>query len=132
MPLLENIFIKETTTTPEVSFNVNQGFLQIKGVSLPEDALSFYKPLFEYIDKNAPLLTTKQLTVSFMLVYLNTSTAGLIAQMLQLLEKIKAKGIEIHIKWHYEEDDEDMKDMGSDYKNTTKLPFSVIAVKEIL
>ena len=59
---MENLFIKETASTPEISFNAKQGFLQIKGVSLPEDSVAFYEPLFNYFENEKEELSTKNIS----------------------------------------------------------------------
>jgi len=129
---VENIFIKETTSTPEISCNIKQGLLQIKGVSLPEDTEGFYQELFDYLRANENYITEKKFTVSLMFLYLNTSSSAIVSRILQLMEQFDAEKKIITIRWYHEEDDDDMKEIGLDFKMTTDLNFEIISCEEIL
>ncbi len=48
---MENINIEKTSKTPEVVFNADTHCLEIKGISIPEDAENFYRPLMEWIEE---------------------------------------------------------------------------------
>ena len=48
------------------------------------------------------------------------------------LKKLESvSGSDITVKWHYEEDDEDMLEAGEDYEAIIDLPFEMIEVEEI-
>lgn len=128
---MENLFIKETTSTPEISFNAKQGFLQIKGVSLPEDTESFYQQLFDFLSNNTNEIRKKRLTVALMFLYLNTASSAIVSRLLQLLEKIDSGKNIVTIKWYHEEEDDDMKDIGLDFNAVTSTKFELVSVDEI-
>jgi hypothetical protein len=51
---------------------------------------------------------------------------------LDVFKKLESvSGSEISVKWHYEEDDEDMLEAGEDYEAIIDLPFEMIEVDEI-
>ncbi|HAI77239.1 MAG TPA: nuclear pore complex subunit, partial [Microscillaceae bacterium] len=85
---MENIFTKETASTPEIFCNLKQGIIKLKGVSLPEDSESFYQELFDFLEINQDELANKPINVSLMFLYLNTSSSAIISRLLQALEKI--------------------------------------------
>jgi hypothetical protein len=47
--------------TPFVNFDPVEGLLELKGRSIPENSIEFYKPLFDWIDDygNDPQAATK-------------------------------------------------------------------------
>ncbi len=129
---MENIFIKETDTTPEISFNYQRGLLEIKGVSIPEDTEDFYEYLLNYLNLYIQEPQNMTTTVSFKLIYINTSTSAIMARIIKVLEKLHGPKHSVTARWYYEEGDEDMKEIGSDFRAFTALPFVLIPCEEIV
>jgi hypothetical protein len=46
---MEKIFRSATENTPLVNFDPSQGLIEIKGRSIPENSIEFYKPLVEHL-----------------------------------------------------------------------------------
>jgi len=124
---MENLKHEGSSKTPEVDFN-SSGELLLKGRSIPENSIEFYKPLIEWLEAYAesPSSTT---VLSVQLEYFNTSSSKCILDVFKKLEAVSES--EISIKWHYEEDDEDMLEAGEDYDAIIDLPFEMIEVEEI-
>ena len=57
------------------------------------------------------------------LEYFNTSSSKCILDVFKKLEGIHKSNNEVIINWYYEEDDEDMLDMGKDYESLIRIPF---------
>ncbi|TAF65148.1 MAG: DUF1987 domain-containing protein [Cytophagales bacterium] len=129
---MENIFIKETDTTPEISFNYQRGILEIKGVSIPEDTEDFYEPLLKYLNNYIQNPKSKTTIVSFKLIYINTSTSAIMARIIKVLEKLHSAKHSVNAKWYFEEGDDDMKEIGSDFRAFTTVPFTLVPCEEIL
>ena len=49
--------------------------------------------------------------------------------VLTILERIKKAGNDVKIKWHFDEDDEDMEMAGEEYDNLIEVPFELIPVE---
>jgi hypothetical protein len=47
---MEPIIIEGTSKTPTVKFDSNEGVFEIKGRSIPENSVEFYKPLVDWLD----------------------------------------------------------------------------------
>ncbi len=128
---MESITIKGTPKTPAIELNVDSGLVEIKGRSIPENAIDFYSPVVEWLDKYAdsPLEET---VVNIQLEYFNTSSSKCILDVFKKLENIyKQNGYKgIVINWYYEEDDEDMLEAGEDYQSILKVPFEMIEMEE--
>ena len=127
---METITINATPKTPSVIFDSSNGVLQLKGRSIPENSIEFYKPLVEWIDEyaTAPLPKT---SVSIELEYFNTSSSKCLLDLFKKLESMHKNGNEIAIKWYYEEDDEDMLEAGEDYQSIISIPFTMIEVEQL-
>lgn len=127
---MENLHLEGSAKTPSVKFDGNSGVLELKGRSIPENSVEFYKPLNDWIDTygQAPSNNT---TVDIKLEYFNTSSSKCILDMFKKLESINGKGTDVAVNWYFEEDDEDMEEAGEDYQAIIGLPFKMIEVEEI-
>lgn len=128
---MEDIFIKEAPTTPEVHFLFEAGEFEIKGVSIPEDTEEFYAPLIDALEEYIKTENPPKITISFKLIYVNTSTSAVLGKMIKLLEPADDDERQVFVNWYYENEDEDMKDMGEDFNAVTKLHFELIPCEEI-
>ena len=124
---MEDLKHEGSAKTPVVEFSSN-GELLLKGRSIPENSIEFYKPLIEWLESysESPNSTT---VLSVQLEYFNTSSSKCILDVFKKLESVS--GSEITVKWHYEEDDEDMLEAGEDYQAIIDLPFKMIEVEEL-
>jgi hypothetical protein len=50
---MEAISIEGTAKTPTVKFDAQGGIFEIKGRSIPENSIEFYKPLVDWLDEYA-------------------------------------------------------------------------------
>jgi hypothetical protein len=126
---METISIEGTPKTPTITFDTNKGFLEIKGRSIPENSIEFYKPLVDWLEKYAtkPQPATN---VNIQLEYFNTSSSKCILDVFKKLEAINKSGSQVVINWFYEEDDEDMLEAGEDYQAIINVPFKMVQVTE--
>ena len=122
---MEKIAIEGTPKTPTITFDMASGTLEIKGRSIPENSIEFYKPLVDSLEKYAgkPQSGTN---VNIQLEYFNTSSSKCILDVFKKLEAIHKGGSQVIINWHYEEDDEDMLEAGEDYQAIINVPFKMI------
>ena len=116
--------------TPHVNFDPETGLLELKGRSIPENSIDFYKPLIDWIDRygRAPKAKT---ALHVQLEYFNTSSSKCILDVFKKLEAIRAGGNEVTVLWHYEADDEDMLEAGEDYAGIINVPFKMIQIEEV-
>lgn len=116
--------------TPHIDFDPASGLLEIKGRSIPENSIDFYKPLIDWIDGYARSPQSRT-ALHVQLEYFNTSSSKCILDVFKKLEAIRAAGNEVTILWHYEEDDEDMLEAGEDYAGIINVPFKMILIEEV-
>ncbi len=124
---MESIFIEGTLKTPIVKFDGKTGIVEIKGRSIPENSIEFYKPLVDWLEEYAkkPLEKTQ---VNVQLEYFNTSSSKCILDVFKKLEAIHKAKHDVVINWYYEEDDEDMLEAGEDYESIIRVPFKMIEI----
>ena len=117
-----HLLIQKTLNTPFIKFE--DGVLVISGRSIPENAISFFEPLFKFIadytKKPYPLTE-----VNVLLEYANSSTNRSLMTVFTLLEKIYENGNNVNVNWYFENGDELMSELGNDFKTILRLPFSV-------
>jgi len=126
---MDKYAIEGTPKTPSISFDLAGGVLEIKGRSIPENSIEFYKPLVDSLDKYSSAVKPAT-TVNVQLEYFNTSSSKCILDVFKKLESIHKGGSAVTINWHYEEDDEDMLEAGEDYQAIINVPFKMVMVAE--
>ena len=126
---MDPIKIEGTPKTPTVSFDADKGSIEIKGRSIPENSIEFYKPLVDWLEEY--MKSPKEMTeVDIQLEYFNTSSSKCILDVFKKLEAMYKGGNEVVINWHYEEDDEDMLEAGEDYQSIIKIPFKMMEIED--
>lgn len=128
--IMENLHLVASPKTPSVNFNCQEGRLELRGRSIPENSIEFYQPLNDWIDNYAeqPLSNT---IIDIKLEYFNTSSSKCILDLFKKLEKLNGNKTEVSVNWYFEVDDEDMEEAGEDYQAIVGLPFKMIEVEEI-
>ena len=121
---MENILIESTSRTPYVNFNADEGFFELKGRAIPENALGFFQPLIydwldEYVDN-----AKEETTVNINLEYFNTSSSLWISKLFKKLAMLPTVGRKVTVNWYYM--DEDSFEEGKDYEEISKMPFNMI------
>lgn len=126
---MADLKLEGSPKTPTIEFNSGTGNLLIRGRSIPENSIEFYKSLIEALEsyKDNSQANTK---VDIQLEYFNTSSSKCILDVFKKLEAINSGNSEVVINWYYEEDDEDMLEAGEDYQAIINIPFKMIEVEE--
>ena len=125
---MNNLFIPRTSKTPDIFFDAEQGILEIKGRSIPENSVAFYAPVMQWLDEYESRPSDTQLVIR--LEYFNTSSSKCLIDIFRKLEKLHQPGAQVRVDWYYEEDDEDMKESGEDFRDLVNMPVMLHAVSE--
>jgi hypothetical protein len=124
---MEVMKIAGTDDTPSVILDAASDLFEIAGRSLPEDVAAFYNPILEWMDQYNQ--NPKAKTVfNFKLIYFNTASSKMLLDILMKLEDLHKTGKDVVVKWHYPEDDEDMKEAGEEYADIVDVPFEQISI----
>lgn len=124
---MDNIVLQPSPKTPSVNFDAQSGIIELKGRSIPENSLEFYRPLIEWVERYAAA-SKAETNVHIQLEYFNTSSSKCLLDLFKRLETI---GNKVVINWYYEQDDEDMLEAGEDYEAIINVPFKMIEVEEM-
>jgi hypothetical protein len=124
---MKNLVIAGTKTTPSVMFDAETGKLEISGQSYPESALGFYQPIMDWLSEY--FKTRQQASLSFRLLYFNTSSSKCILNILRVLEKAHSEGKKVEVNWYHNEADEQMQETGEEFAEHLTMPFKVISYK---
>lgn len=124
---MDSLLIESTQKTPYISFDQATGVLEIKGRSIPENSIEFYKPLVDWLEEYSQGPSDKT-DVKVHLEYFNTSSSKCILDVFKKLESIHKTNNGVSINWYYEEDDEDMLEAGEDYESIIRVPFKMIEI----
>ena len=120
---MANLKIEGTEDTPLIDFNLDSGKFEISGRSLPEDAVSFYTPVLDWLDtyySGSPLSET---LFDFKLEYFNTASSKLVLDLFMKIEEHTSQGNNTKVNWYYYEDDEDMQEAGEEFAELVEVPF---------
>jgi hypothetical protein len=121
---MEVIKIKGTEDTPNVILDAESNIIEFSGRSLPEDVVTFYSPVLQWIEEYAKAPSEKT-EVVFRLEYFNTASSKILLDILLKFEDIMNDGHEVVVQWYYQEDDEDMQEAGDEYSEIVDIPFEM-------
>jgi hypothetical protein len=119
-----------TNITPTINFDLVGGTLEIKGRSIPENSVEFYKPLTEALKiySAKPKETT---TVTIELEYFNTSSAKCLLDFFKELEGLRINGgSAVKIRWGYQAEDENILEAGKEYQTMLKIPIELFLLED--
>jgi hypothetical protein len=130
---MEKLVIEPTANSPRIVLDPESRNFEFAGESRPENVRKFYLPVLEWLEA----YTTAQealgddertfgLKCQFNFEYFNSTSAKYILDIFKSLNAINALGIDLKIKWLYEEDDEDMLEVGQEMSRMSKLPFEYV------
>ncbi len=112
---MENIKLDATERSPEVDFSFDTNTFTLRGESYPEDVNAFFGTLMGSLDEYLSNLEEEEVRFNFELVYFNSSSAKILMGLFELLEDTAKKGNKVHIVWSYEEDDDNMEELGEEF-----------------
>ncbi|MFY0686829.1 MAG: DUF1987 domain-containing protein [Cyclobacteriaceae bacterium] len=126
---MDKIFIEPTRTTPLINFDPEEGVLEMKGRSSPENSIQFYQGVIDGLDEF--IASDKESFVAnFAFEYFNTSSSKCLFDVFKRLSKIDEEGKSLEINWYFEEDDDDMMEAGEDYCDLLDLDFNFIEIED--
>lgn len=107
---MENLYTQATKYTLEIDFNTN-GVLQLSGRSFPENTFEYYTPMMTWLKEYLKNSSEKTI-INLEIIYCNSSSTMLLFDIFDILKEYKEK--DITINWYYDEENDNMKEMGED------------------
>ncbi len=130
---MEKLVIDPTFNSPSVILDPESNQFDFSGESRPENVRKFYLPILEWLDSYAKEQSemsksqrSTSLLVQFNFEYFNSTSAKYILDIFKALNVLNDLGMGILVKWLYEEDDEDMLEVGEEMSRMSKLDFEYV------
>lgn len=118
---MQNIFIAATPLTPRIVLNSNTLEFSVSGKSCPEDGLTYYKFVTDYIE-DIKHSSIEKFTFKFDLEYANTSSAKAFVNIIYKMQDLA----NANVIWMHEQDDDEILELGTDISTIVKVPFTFI------
>ncbi|MEX1003687.1 MAG: DUF1987 domain-containing protein [Crocinitomicaceae bacterium] len=124
------INIKATSKTPYIHLDRKNGYIEVSGISIPENTKDFYWGFNRWMTEYAanPAEKTK---VKIALVYMNSSSTVVLTRTLVLLNDLIGLKTIVEIDWYYEKDDLEMEEIGQYYKEILKCQINLFEVDKL-
>lgn len=130
---MEKLIIDATLNTPSIIFDPEKNLFQFTGESRPENVRNFYIPVLEWLENYTSEVASQDKEnksraheFHFNFEYFNSTSAKYILDLFKTLSNLHSEGINVLVYWHYEEDDEDMLEVGKEMSRMSRLTFDYI------
>ena len=125
---MEKLHIEATERSPEIDFDFGRNVFAIRGESYPEDVPGFYGPVIKKLQDHFDGLEDADVAFNLELVYFNSTSAKILMGLFETLDETAEKGNRILINWHFEEDDDNMEELGQEFgEDLEHAEFKMIA-----
>jgi len=129
--IMRKLIIDQTENSPKVILDPDKKIFEISGESRPPDVPQFYDEVLRWLDEYTLHLSKSHISkdpveVNLDLEYFNSSSAKYILDFCKQLAQVRSKGKEVTVRWHYEDDDMDMLEVGREMSRMAKVPFEYI------
>ena len=101
--------------TPEIDFDFQNNSFRITGESYPENVYEFYAEPIEKFENHLAELRNASIRFIFELIYFNSSSARVIMELLNMMEKSALQGNQVSIYWVHDEEDDYMREIGEEF-----------------
>jgi hypothetical protein len=123
---MKELKLPGTKSSPDVILNPS-GIIKIKGRSISENILDFFKPVEEWVIEY--IKTPADITcLDITLEYFNSASAKLLIQLFLKISYVQLKNKKFIINWYYEDGDEDILERGEYFSSVLNIPFNFIRV----
>jgi len=111
---MENLNIEATKYTPKIVLNADEGLIEIRGKSYPENTFEFYEPMMKWVEEYFECCAKDETIVNMEIIYFNSSSSKLFFDFFDLLDENKDKH-KIIVNWIYDEENESAEEAGEDF-----------------
>jgi len=131
---MDALKIEQTNTSPFINLNPELGIYVFAGYSRPENVREFYIPIIDWlinfknelIQKKKNETTQPPVSFDFQFVYFNSASAKFLYDVIIVLNEIQKEKIDLTIRWHYDEDDDELREAGEELSELAQVPFKFI------
>ncbi len=119
---MNKLSLEETDNTPKILFDADNGVFEISGVSIPEDSVSFYNPILDWVNEYVKNPNSK-INLKCKIDYCNTSSSKQVFNLISSFKQSMENGAEFVVTWEYDASDDDMLFLGKSFSELTNIPF---------
>lgn len=127
---MEKLVVEPTLNSPRIVLDPVNNQFEFSGESRPENVRDFYMPVLQWLEdfiaEESNGNDQPDREVHFDFEYFNSTSAKYILDVFKAFYRLHSGGSGIVVKWHYDEDDEDMLEVGQEMSRMSKLPFEYI------
>ena len=124
MDITDMIDLAADKSTPRILLNSRDKEFLIEGESYPENAITFYEPVINWI-KDYLNSSEDGIELAVKLLYINTSSTKALLVLFDIIEEAHEMGKNSHIRWLYDEGNEISREIGKDLRDGLNLPFTI-------
>lgn len=125
---MDNLIIEGTKSFPKIMFIPELNKYEISGHSYPQDPITEFKPVFNWVENNLGELKDRKIYFSLKLYYFNSASNRIILTLLKKIEEFYNSGSDIEINWYY--DDEEIYNDGKIFATLIKVPVNFLPFPE--
>lgn len=123
--MINNLQIAATDETPMIDFNSETGVLKMSGTSISHQSDVFFQPIIEWITNY--IAVAKPITQLIVEIdFFNISSSKQLLEILYKVKSLQDQNLMVAVEWHYNQEEEDMLELGQDYEMMVRLPFKYV------
>jgi len=130
---MNKLNIKAKKDSPEIIFDPKTNIFKVVGICHPENITKFFQPVMEWLDDYKAYLKKatdkKDIKVIFFFRYFNSATYKYLITLLQKINEFSNLGLSIFVEWHYEHEDEEMKESGVELFEFSGLKIPYVCIQ---
>lgn len=123
---MNDLYIPPTRNTLEVKLETN-GNMLFRGISTPENIKKFMSPIIDWLNEFKKT-TPKKLSINFEINYFNTVSSRYFYELILIIDSFKENGCEISFNWYYEEEDDDLLELGEEFEQSAQVKFNYFSI----
>jgi hypothetical protein len=122
--MIHDFELRQTSSTPLVLADQDQGRITMAGDSYPENPFEFFQPIIDWIE-NYLSQDTRPLHLELALVYLNTSSIRAMMDIFDRMEEAFQHGREVSVHWTFDPENERVGELADEFKEDCTFPFII-------
>lgn len=130
---MKKLHIKSRKDSPEIILDPATNIFRFKGICHPENVTKFFQPVMEWLDEyylfSKKINKAEPIKVIIFFRYFNSATYKYLITLLQKIIEFKELGSTIFVEWHYEIEDEEMKESGEELFEFSGLNIPYVCIE---
>lgn len=126
---MDDLRIEGTQSAPAIRCDVEQGVVEMRGDSYPENSFELFSPVIAWIETYLRE-RAEALALRLHLLYLNTSSVKAMMDIFDLLNDAHVQGRAVSVHWFYDEQNERVAELAEEFREDCEFPFEITSQAE--